>query len=119
MLGPWPRRASAEADMDPPPQRVEIAIPVRTLLMLLAVAALVALAILSLGTLLSIFVAAVLAIGLDPVVSAMVRRGWGRGRAAVATFAALFAGVVAIVVVTVGPVCQELVEFVNALPRLC
>src|SRR3954454_10856731 len=116
MLGPWPRRASAEADMDPPPQRVEIAIPVRTLLSLLAFAALVALAIVSLGTLLSIFVAAVLAIGLDPVVGGLVRRGWGRGKAAVAVFAALFASVFAIVVVTAGPVWDEIVDFVHALP---
>ena len=41
---------------------------------------LVALAMLSLGTLISIFLAAVLALGLDPPVSALVRRGWGRGR---------------------------------------
>jgi predicted PurR-regulated permease PerM len=59
-------------------------IPLRTMLMVLAVAALVALALVSLGTLLSIFVAAVLAVGLDPVVGAMVKRGWGRARAAVA-----------------------------------
>ena len=57
---------------------------VRTLLSLLAFAALVALAVLSLGTLISIFVAAVLALGLDPPVAALVRRGWKRGRAALA-----------------------------------
>src|SRR3954452_15838792 len=116
MLSPWPRRASAEADMDPPPQRVEIAIPVRTLLSLLAFAALVALAIVSLGTLLSIFVAAVLAVGLDPVVGGLVKRGWRRGRAAVAVFGALFAGVTAIVVATAAPVWSVIVEFVHALP---
>ena len=33
--------------------------------------------------------------GLDPVVGALVRRGWGRGRAALVVFAALFAAVVA------------------------
>ena len=49
-------------------------IPPRTLLTVLAVEALVALAIVSLGTLLSIFVAAVLAIGLDTVHPARVRR---------------------------------------------
>src|SRR3954464_2865007 len=101
---------------DAPPPRVQIVVPVRTLLTLLAFGGVVALAILSLGTLLSIFVAAVLALGLDPVVARMVVRGWGRGRAAVAVFAALFAGVVAIVVVTAGPVWDEIQDFVRALP---
>jgi predicted PurR-regulated permease PerM len=99
-----------------PPPRVQIVVPVRTLLTLLAFGGLVALAILSLGTLLSIFVAAVLALGLDPVVARMVARGWGRGRAAVAVFGALFAAVVVIVIVTAGPVWDEIQDFVRALP---
>src|SRR3954466_9176654 len=99
-----------------PPPRVQIVVPVRTLLTLLAVGVVVALAILSLGTLLSIFVAAVLALGLDPVVGRMVVRGWGRGRASVAVFGALFAAVVAIVLVTAGPVWDEIQDFVKALP---
>ena len=41
---------------------------------------LVVLAILSLGTLISIFLAAVLAFGLDPIVASLVKRGWKRGR---------------------------------------
>jgi predicted PurR-regulated permease PerM len=99
-----------------PPPRVQIEVPVRTLLVLVAFGALVALAILSFGTLLSIFLAAVLAVGLDPVVARMVVRGWGRGRAAVAVFGGLFAAVVAIVVVTAGPLWDETQDFVRALP---
>jgi predicted PurR-regulated permease PerM len=99
-----------------PPQRVEIVIGVRTLLTLLAIGALVALALLSLGTLLSIFLAAVIALGLDPVVGALVRRGWRRGRAAVVVFFGVFAAVVALVVITAGPVWNEIVDFVHALP---
>ena len=99
-----------------PPPRVQIVVPVRTLMTLLAFGSLVALAILSLGTLLSIFVAAVLAVGLDPVVGGMVERGWGRGRASVAVFGALFAAVVAIVIVTAGPVWDEIHDFVRELP---
>ena len=97
-------------------QRVEIVIPARTLLQLLGFAAVVALALLSLGTLISIFLAAVLAFGLDPVVAALVRRGWGRGRAALVVFAALFVAVFALVLVTAGPVWEEIVEFVKAVP---
>ena len=101
----------------PRTQRVEVAVPARTLLVLLAVGAIVALVLLSLGTLLSVFVAAVLALGLDPVVAALVRRGWGRGRAALAVFAGLFASVFAIVLVAAGPLWDEIVEFVHALPE--
>ena len=78
---------------EPPPQRVEVNIGVRTMLLVVLVACAVALAILSLGSLLSIFVAGLLALGLDPVVSRLVKRGWPRGRAALVVFAGLFAGV--------------------------
>src|SRR4051812_27255560 len=99
-----------------PAPRVQIVVPVRTLLSLVAVGGLVALALLSLGTLLSIFVAAVLALGLDAVVGRMVTRGWARGRASVAVFGALFVGVVAIVLVTAGAGGGGLPEFVPARP---
>lgn len=102
--------------MDRSPQRVEIVVPVRTLLVLLGFVVLVVLAVLSLGTLLSIFVAAVIALGLDPLVGALVRRGWGRGRAALAVFVGLFAAVFAIVLVTAGPLWSEIVDFVSELP---
>ena len=88
----------------------------RTLLVLLAFGSLVVLVVFSLGTLLSIFVAAVLALGLDPVVGALVRRGWGRGKASLAVFAGLFVAAAALVVFTAGPLWEEIVEFVNALP---
>src|ERR1700742_206429 len=58
-----------------PPQRVEVVLSARTLVTLLGLGLLVALAILSLGTLISIFVAAVIALGLDPIVGSLVRRG--------------------------------------------
>ncbi len=102
---------------EPPAQRVEVSVSGRTVVMLLGVGALVALAILSLGTLLSIFLAAVLALGLDPIVGALVRRGWKRGRAALVVFALLFASVVALVVLAAGPVWDQIVEFVNNLPE--
>ena len=98
------------------PQRVEIVVTARTLLVLLAFGVLVVLAVVSLGTLLSVFVAAVVALGLDPPVGALVRRGWGRGRAALAVFAALFAAVFTLVLVTAGPLWDQIVEFINELP---
>jgi predicted PurR-regulated permease PerM len=102
----------------PPPQRVEVIVTWRTLLVVLTFCVLVALALLSLGTLISIFLAAVIALGLDPLVSALVRRGWKRGVASLAVCAALLVAVVAIVLVTAGPVWEQIVEFVNSLPAL-
>ena len=102
---------------EPPPQRVEVNVGLRTMLLAVAVAGAVGLAILSLGSLLSIFVAGVLALGLDPVVSRLVKRGWPRGRAALVVFSGLFVGVFLIVVVTVGPLWDQVTEFVDMLPE--
>jgi predicted PurR-regulated permease PerM len=99
-----------------PPQRVQVVVPARSVIAALATAAVVVLVIVSLGTLLSIFLAAVIALGLDPVVAALVRRGWHRGRAALAVFAGLFAAVVALVLVTAGPLWDQIKEFIASLP---
>ena len=107
---------SAPESQRRPAQRIELIVPLRTLLVLLAFGTLVFLAIASLGTLLSIMLATVVALGLDPPVGALVRRGWGRGRAALTVFAALFGGVVVLVLLAVGPVWREVVEFIQALP---
>ena len=69
-----------------PSQRIEIIVPPRTMVQLAAFGLIVVLAILSLGTLISIFLAAVLALGIDPLVGNLVRRGWRRGVAALAVF---------------------------------
>jgi predicted PurR-regulated permease PerM len=102
--------------VDQPSQRVEVVVPVRTLLVLLAFGSLVVLTVFSIGTLLSILIAAVLALGLDPVVGALVRRGWRRGRAAVAVFVGLFVATAAIVLLTAAPLWEQIVEFAKALP---
>ena len=99
------------------PRRVEVIIPPRTLLTVAVFGGLVVLTVVSIGTLLSIFVAAVVALGLDPVVSALVQRGWGRGRAALLVFAGLAALVVMIVIAAVGPLWDEVTAFVNEVPE--
>jgi predicted PurR-regulated permease PerM len=101
----------------PPLGRVELIIPWRTLFTLLLFGLLVGLGIASLGSLLSIFVAGVLALGLDPVVSALVRRGWKRGPAACFVLAMLFVAAFLIVVITVGPLWSQVVDFVNHIPE--
>jgi predicted PurR-regulated permease PerM len=60
----------------------------------------------------------VIALGLDPVVAALVRRGWKRGIASLVVFFSLFVGVFVLVLVTAGPVWNEIVEFVHSLPAL-
>jgi predicted PurR-regulated permease PerM len=102
----------------PPADRkqVEVVVGARTMLVVLSTLAVVALVILSIGTLLSIFVAVVLALGVDPVVSAMVARGWKRGLAAVALFVGIFASVVVLVLVTAGPLWDQILDFADALP---
>src|SRR4051812_45026083 len=115
-VGSVPTSELDTAPEEPRPQRVELAVPVRTLIQLLLFGGLVALAVLSLGTLLSIFLAAVLALGLDPVVAVLVRRGWPRGRAALVVFSALFVATFALVVATAGPVWDEIRDFIKALP---
>jgi predicted PurR-regulated permease PerM len=101
-----------------PPQRVEVVVTWRTLAIIAAFGFLVFLAIVSLGTLLSIFVAAVIALGIDPIVSALVRRGWGRGRAAVMVFAAAFVAVFVLFLLVLGPVWDQIVDFVHELPAM-
>jgi len=91
-------------------------VPWSTLAKLAVFGAAVVLVVVALDVLLSIFVAVVLALGLDPVVAALVRRGWKRGRAALAVFAALFLGVAVIVLVTVGPLWDQVKEFVAEIP---
>jgi predicted PurR-regulated permease PerM len=102
----------------PPPQRIEVVVTWRTLSTILAFGFLVFLAVVSLGTLLSIFVAAVLALGIDPVVSALVKRGWGRGKAAVLVFAATFVAVFVLFLLVLGPVWDQIVDFVHQLPAM-
>ena len=97
--------------MDRSPQRVEIVVPVRTLMVILMFGALVVLAVLSLGTLLSIFLAAVVALGLDPVVGALVKRGWKRGTASLVVFAGVFIAGFTLVLVTAGPLWDEIKAF--------
>lgn len=105
-------------DEPEPPKQVQIAIPIRTLLVVSAYAAVVALAIVSFGTLLSMLVAAVIALGLDPVVAGLVDRGWQRGLAAVVTLGSLVVGVCLIIIATIGPIWRDVVAFIEQLPAL-
>ncbi len=103
-------------DGSPPPPRIEVTVSLRTLTLLAAFAGFIVLIVFSLGTLLSIFVAGILALGLDPVVGALVRRGWKRGPAALIVLAALFVAVGLIIVITVGPLWDQVHDFLDEVP---
>ena len=105
----------ADAPERPPPQRVEIVIPVRTLLVVLPSRCSSSSPSSRSARCCRSSWPRCSRSGLDPPVGALVRRGWGRGRAALALFAALFASVVMLVLVTAGPVWDQIVEFVQSL----
>jgi predicted PurR-regulated permease PerM len=96
--------------------RVEIVVPVRTLIVIAGFVALAAVTIAAQGVLLSIVVAAVLSLGLDPLVGALVARGWPRGRAAVCVFTSLLVAIALIVTLTVNPLWNEIRAFAGHLP---
>jgi predicted PurR-regulated permease PerM len=70
------------------------------------------------GTLIVIAVALLLAIGLDPAVGWMVRRGLKRGWAVAAVFLALLAALGGAIYAIVPPVVTELASFVQSVPAL-
>jgi len=97
--------------------RVEIVVSARTLIVIAGFVALAALTIAAHGVLLSIVVAVVLSLGLDPLVGALVARGWPRGRAAVCVFTSLLVAIGLIVTLTVNPLWNEIRAFAVHLPR--
>jgi predicted PurR-regulated permease PerM len=111
----------APADADPSTEgsratRVEILIPVRTLILIAGFVALAALMMAVRGVLVSIVVAVVLSLGLDPLVRALVARGWPRGRAAVCVFISTAVVIALVVVVTINPLWNEVRAFASHLP---
>jgi predicted PurR-regulated permease PerM len=116
---PDPPETLADADQSvrrSVPARVEIVVPTRTLIAIAGSAGLAALVIALRGLLPTVAVAAVLSLGLDPLVSALETRGWPRGRAAVCVFGALLASVALIVMLTIDPLWGEIRAFANHLP---
>jgi predicted PurR-regulated permease PerM len=116
-LDPPGALADTDATAEPSrPARVEIVVPIRTLIIIAGFAALAALTIAVRGLLLSIVVAAVLSLGLDPLVGALEARGWRRGRAAVCVCISLLVAIALIVTVTINPLWSEIHAFADHLP---
>ena len=110
------RSISTSPEIREPPQTVEIVVSVPTVVKAVGIFFALILVYLVRDALLSIALSAVFILGLDPPVSALERRGWGRGRAALAIFAVIAIVVFGIVVWAVKPVWAAIGGFVDDLP---
>jgi predicted PurR-regulated permease PerM len=99
-----------------PAPKVEIVVSASTVVKALAILFGVILVFIAREALLSILLAVVFVLGLDPPVSALERRGMGRGKAALLVLGALSVGVFVLVVWAVTPVWDEIRQFVADLP---
>jgi len=107
----------APPDGRPPPrQTVEIAVSVPVVVKALGIFFGVILIFLVKDALLSIALSLVFVLGLDPPVAALERRGWGRGKAAMAVVGALVLFVFVLVVWAARPIWNEIQGFVDKLP---
>src|SRR3954454_1364442 len=106
-------RAMAQA---PPPPRVEVVVSTRTVVGGLAILLGCVLVVVALEALLSIALSAVLVMGLDPLVAALERRGWGRARASLFIFAVITLMLLILVAWVVKPVWGDVREFVKSIP---
>jgi predicted PurR-regulated permease PerM len=94
----------------------EIVVSVPTVLKAVGIFFAIILVYLVRDALLSIALSAVLVLGLDPPVSALERRGWGRGKAALLIFAFIALVLSVIVIWAAKPVWREISAFVDDLP---
>jgi predicted PurR-regulated permease PerM len=97
-------------------RKVEVVLSVPTVVKALGIFFGVIVVFLLQETLLSIALSVVLILGLDPPVSALERRGWNRGKAALVVFAAIALVLFVIVVWAARPVWNAIGGFVDALP---
>jgi predicted PurR-regulated permease PerM len=107
--------ANAAAPAEPP-RKVEVVVSVPTVVKALGIFFGVLLVYLAKDALLSILLSIVFVLGLDPPVAALERRGWGRGRAAMAVLGVLVLVVFIIVIWAVEPLWGAIQEFADKLP---
>jgi len=100
----------------PETRRVEVVFSAWTVGSGLLLALLVFLCVVAIDALLAILLALVLALGLDPPVSALVRRGVARGKAALLVIGGLFLALAMIVIWAVAPIWEDIRELLADLP---
>ena len=94
----------------------EIVVSVPTVVKALGIFFAIILTYLVRDALLSIALSVVFILGLDPPVSALERRGWGRGKAALLVFAVIALVLSVIVIWAAKPMWNEISEFVDDIP---
>jgi predicted PurR-regulated permease PerM len=99
-----------------PAPKVEIVVSVQTVVKALAIFFGIILVYIAQEAILSILLSAVFVLGLDPPVVWLERRGWGRGKAALAVFAVIGLTLFVIVVWAAVPVWNEISQLVKNLP---
>ena len=98
-------------------RRVAITVSGATVVKAVLIALGIYLAIVAAEVLLSIGLAVVFALGLDPVVNKLTARGWGRGKSALLVFAALFVAVSVLVIWVATPIWHEVQGLAGSLPE--
>ena len=99
-----------------PPRKTEVVFSLPTVVKALGVFFGVLVVFLVKDALLSIALAIVMILGLDPPVSALERRGWGRGKAAMCVLGGVVLVVLVIVVWAARPLWEEFAGFLDKLP---
>jgi predicted PurR-regulated permease PerM len=98
------------------PRRTEVVVSGATVLKAALIALTVYAVIVAHEVILTIALSFVFALGLDPLVTRLTRRGIGRGRAALVVFFLLFVIVAVLVIWAVTPIWNEARELVNEFP---
>ena len=101
-----------------PARRTEIVVSAATVVKALAIFFGIILVFIAAEALLSIALALVMVLGLDPPVAALERRGWGRGKAALVVFGAVVLTVFILVVWAVKPLWANIADFIGKLPSM-
>jgi predicted PurR-regulated permease PerM len=111
-----PVEPAAAAPEDDGARKVEIVVSVPTVVKAVGIFFALIVVYLVRDALLSIALSAVLVLGLDPPVSALERRGWGRGKAALFVFAVIGLILAVIVIWAAKPVWAAISGFVDDIP---
>ena len=98
-------------------ERVEVTVPAGTLAKGLLIALVIYVGIIAAEVLLTIGLSLVFALGLDPIVSKLTARGWGRGKSALAVFATIFVAVAILVIWAAKPIWNEVQGLAQNLPE--
>lgn len=96
--------------------KVEVVVSASTVVKALAIFFGIVIAFIAKEVVLGLVLSAILVLGLDPPVSALERRGWGRGKAVLLVFGGITVALLAILVVTVAPVVEGIGQFAREFP---